>query len=48
MDKVFIYWDNSNIYIGAKDMAAEREGGSAYHRVRLHFASLLTLAAAGP
>lgn len=47
MDKVFIYWDNSNIYIGAKDMAAEREGGSAYHRVRLDFANLLQLASGG-
>ena len=29
MDKVFIYWDNSNIHISAQEVAAEREGGAA-------------------
>ena len=47
MKKVFIYWDDSNIFIGAKDVAAERDGGKARHRVRLHFRNLLELARAG-
>lgn len=47
MDKVFIYWDDSNIFISAKEVAAEREGGNARHRVRIHFRNLLELARAG-
>ena len=46
MDRVFIYWDNSNIFIGAKTAAAAREGGAARGRVRIHFKSLLRLARA--
>ena len=41
MDKVFVYWDNSNIFISAQQVAAEREGDSARYRVRLHFRQLL-------
>ena len=26
MDRVFIYWDDSNIFISARQVAAEREG----------------------
>ena len=44
MDKVLIYWDNSNIFISAKEVAAEREGEPARTRVRIHFRNLLTLA----
>ena len=47
MDKVFIYWDNSNIFISAQQAAAELEGDAVRYRVRLHFRNLLTLAAAG-
>lgn len=47
MERVFIYWDNSNIFISAQDAAAEREGWDARPRVRIHFASLLQLARAG-
>lgn len=47
MEKAFIYWDNSNIFIGARDVAVEREGNSARHRVRVHFRNLLGLAQAG-
>ena len=36
MDSVFIYWDNSNIFIGAQYVAMEREGQSARSRVRVH------------
>ena len=46
MEKVFIYWDNSNIYISAREIAAEREGGDARYRMRLHFRNLLCLACA--
>ncbi len=44
MGKVFIYWDNSNIYINAQEIAAEREGGDARYRIRLRFHNLLRLA----
>ena len=46
MEKVFIYWDNSNIYISATEIAAEREGPDARYRLRLHFRNLLQLASA--
>ena len=44
---VFIYWDNSNIYIAAQQVAVEKEGASVRHRVRLHFDNLFELARAG-
>lgn len=47
MKKVFIYLDNSNIFISAQESAAEREGESARSRVRIHFRNLLALAHAG-
>ena len=47
MDKVFIYWDNSNIFISAQQAAAELEGDAVRYRVRLDFRYLLELAAAG-
>ena len=47
MDNVFVYWDNSNIFIGAQQVAAEREGDAARYRIRLHFRHLLDLACAG-
>jgi hypothetical protein len=47
MDKVFIYWDNSNIFISAQQVAALIEGGAARFRVRLDFQNLLELARAG-
>jgi len=46
MKKVFVYWDNSNIFISAKDVAAKREGEAARFRVRVHFGHLLQLARA--
>ena len=46
MEKVFIYWDNSNIYISATEIAVEREGADARYRLRLHFRNLLQLASA--
>ena len=47
MDNVFIYWDNSNIFIGAQYVAMEREGQDARSRVYIHFRHLLELAHAG-
>ena len=44
MDSAFIYWDNSNIFIGAQYVAMEREGQGARSRVRIHFGHLLELA----
>ena len=42
--KVFIYWDNSNIFISAQEAAVEREGEAVRFRVRIHFRNLLELA----
>ena len=47
MEKVFIYWDNSNIFISAREVASEQEGDTARYRVRIHFRNLLELAHAG-
>ena len=45
MDKVFIYWDNSNIFLEAQRFAEERdEGPNARYRARIHFDSMLRLA----
>ncbi|MDD2710120.1 MAG: NYN domain-containing protein [Verrucomicrobiae bacterium] len=43
---VFVFWDNSNIFISAKTVAAEREGGDAAYQVRIQFDHLLRLAVA--
>ena len=45
--KVFIYWDNSNVFISAQEAAVEREGEAVRFRVRIHFRNLLDLAHAG-
>ena len=42
--KAFIYWDNSSIYTGAQQAAADREGEGVRHRLRLNFGNLLRLA----
>lgn len=47
MKKVFIYWDNSNIFISTQEAAAELEGEATRSRVRIHFRNLLALAHAG-
>ncbi|MYF36706.1 MAG: NYN domain-containing protein [Synechococcus sp. SB0678_bin_12] len=44
MDRIFLYWDNSNIFISAQDLAAEREGWGARSRVRTHFPTMIRLA----
>ena len=47
MDKVFIYWDNSSIFISAQQVAIDQEGESSRYRVRIHFRNLLELAHGG-
>ena len=42
-----VFWDNSNIFISAKTVAAEREGGDAAYQIRIQFDNLLQLAVAG-
>lgn len=45
MDKVFIYWDNSNIFVEAQRLAEERNDEiDARYRVRIHFDHMLRLA----
>ncbi len=44
MDRIFIYWDNSNIFHEAQRIAEEREGSDARYRVRINFDNLLRLA----
>jgi hypothetical protein len=44
LGKVFIYWDNSNVFISAQQLAIEREGEGARYRTRIHFQNLLLLA----
>ena len=45
MDKVFIYWDNSNIFHEAQRFAdARSEGANARYRVRIDFENLYRLA----
>ena len=47
MDRVFIYWDNANIFVSVQEVAAEREGAGARRRVRIDFRNMLELAHAG-
>ena len=45
MDRVFIYWDHSNIFHEAQRLAEEQEQGpGARFRVRIHFENMLRLA----
>ena len=45
-NKVCLYWDNSNIYISAQQVAEDEEGFGVRGRGRIHFENLLTLPAA--
>ena len=48
MDRVFVYWDNSNLIHEAQRLAEEQEGTpDARYLVRIHFENLLRLAEAG-
>ena len=45
MERILIYWDNSNIFHEVQRQAEERsEGPGARYRVRIHFDNLLRLA----
>ena len=44
MAKVFLYWDNSNIFISAREVAKNREGKEAYGQVRIDFEKMHKLA----
>lgn len=45
MEKVLIYWDNSNIFHEAQLLAEEQEDGlDARYHIRIHFTNLLRLA----
>ena len=41
---VYIYLDDSNIFLGLQPMAQKLEANDARYRIRLHFENLLTLA----
>lgn len=43
-NRVFIYWDNSNLFIGGQSVAEEQEGTDARFRVRIHFENMFRLA----
>ena len=46
-NQVYVYWDNSNIFHGAQEVVAERNGeGDAYYRLRIDFRNLFQLASA--
>ena len=48
MSGVFIYWDNSNIFHSAQEVAQLRNGeADSYYRLRINFENLYRLAAAG-
>ncbi len=44
---VYIFWDNSNIFISAKYVALRKEGSYAEHSIRIQFDHLYDLAKAG-
>ncbi|MGI9337670.1 MAG: NYN domain-containing protein [Gammaproteobacteria bacterium] len=45
MEKVFVYWDNSNIFIGAQELAERREKNpAASFCVRVNFENMFRLA----
>lgn len=46
-DKIYIFWDNSNIFISAKQVAEERDNLLGAHDLRLQFEHLHRLASMG-
>lgn len=44
---VFIFWDNSNIYVPAQDVAREKDGATTGRDLRINFDHLYELACAG-
>jgi hypothetical protein len=47
MSDIYMFWDNSNIFIPTKYVANRREGLYAEHSIRIHFENLFNLARAG-
>lgn len=45
--QVYLFWDNSNIFVPARYVATRREGAFAEPNVRIHFRNLYRLATAG-
>lgn len=46
-DKVYIFWDNSNIFVGAQQVASERDNVLDARFLRLQFENLYRLASMG-
>lgn len=47
MARVHVFWDNSNIFIAAQDVAGRRDGAFASYDVRIQFDNLYRLASMG-
>lgn len=47
IDDICIFWDNSNIFVPAQDVAKAQDGAIVYRDLRIHFANLYELARAG-
>lgn len=47
MPNVYVFWDNSNIFHSAQQVAERKETMYSRNMLRLHFANLMRLAAAG-
>jgi hypothetical protein len=47
VSKIFLFWDNSNIFLSARLVADEREGSIGRSAVRIDFTNTFKLAAAG-
>lgn len=45
--RVYIFWDNSNMYIAAQDIVGDHDGVFFRKALRLHFKNLFSLALAG-
>lgn len=43
---IYVFWDNSNIYIPAQDVAAKKDGFQTRYSLRIHFENMYRLATA--
>ena len=41
---IYVYWDDSNVFLSAKDVTMEKEGEETRFYVRIRFANLVKLA----
>lgn len=44
MDGIYVFWDNSNIFISAQEVGVQRDGEDCRRAIRLKFANLMKLA----